>query len=106
MGGEVNRDIIWKLEHGIPKQPDPRLVNALADALGRPLQEALLTLGYEIPEPLRQHIDPALVEAIDGLPLPVQRSLAGAIPQLLDLARTLERPALQLAAERGPQYRG
>ena len=61
----------------MPENPPPQLVVAIAEALGRPLVEALEALGYQLPaEYANKRIDPALTKAAEGLSISAQRRLA------------------------------
>lgn len=91
---DVTRDVVWKLEHGSPEHPRPDLVMAVADALGRPLPEALEALGYQLPEEIRGRVDQRIIDVFEPLPLPVQQSIADLVPGLLELASELRHKPL------------
>ncbi len=107
---EFPRDIINKLERqGKPEFPRPEIVMAIAEAVGRPVVEALEQLGYKFPANENVRINPALAARLDQLSWPAQKVLSDALPFLMGLARNMVygEPSEELirAAEGSDEYR-
>ena len=104
---------VAKQEAGTPANPVPELVSAYAAALGRPLAEALTSLGYELPKRQRPlAIAPALEDVIAPLPFDAQQKIAIILPAWFELMERIQPCSdhadpklLRRVAERGPDYR-
>jgi transcriptional regulator with XRE-family HTH domain len=107
LGADFTRDRVWDLENGTPKNPSADLVTAVAAALGRPLTEALASLGYELPTGDASHVHPAMLEALRNLSLLEQQAVAALLPHLMELSRQLSPAAqsLRRVAEPDEPYR-
>jgi hypothetical protein len=87
---EFPRDIINKLERqGKPEFPRPEIVMAIAEAVGRPVVEALEQLGYKFPANENVRINPDLAARLDELSWPAQKQLSDALPFLMGLAQKM-----------------
>ena len=68
-----------------------------------PFAEALAALGYQLPAAINRRVEPQLMNAVNELPLSVQRQLASVLPGLLGLWLSQE-PRLARAAEERTRY--
>lgn len=86
MGVDFSRDKVWELENGSPRVPPADIVHAVADALDRPITEALEALGYVLPKESRKPVHPSLANSASSLPWSIQERIAELIPSLVSLA--------------------
>lgn len=85
----LTRDVVGKLTKGQPKVPDAKTVKAIAQALGKPVEEAMEALGYDVTKSEFSHVSPELAQALNGIDWEVQGRIADMIPSLLSLAKSV-----------------